>query len=136
VERSVTELELRNAKQARLNSILLPLIGSKVNDNQKEEKGKEEKGKEAKAEEAAVETLQKAVRVAKAKVVEKEKGTKGYVSISTMEMDIADLGQTAISVTTSRLRHLWDQQEMVVVLRKIRRIRKGRNCTLQPWWLS
>ena len=37
----VTELELRNAKQARLNSILLPLIGSKVNVNQKEEKGKD-----------------------------------------------------------------------------------------------
>ena len=136
----VTELELRNAKQARLNSILLPLIGSKVNVNQKEEKGKEEKGKEEKAEEAAEDKLQKAAKEAKVKVVEKGKETKGFVSTSTMEMDIADVGQTAISVTTSsqrhRQQHPWDQQTKEVAQSQTRRRRKGRKCTRQPWWLS
>ena len=97
---------------------------------------KEGKGKEEKAEEAAVETLQKAEKVAKAKAVERAKETKEYVSTSTMEMAIADLGQTAISVTTSRLLHFWDQQAMEEVLSQIKGRRKGRKCTLQPWWLS
>ena len=130
----VTELELRNAKQARLNSILLPLIGSKVNVNQKEEKGKEEKGKEEKAEEAAEDKLQKAAKEAKVKVVEKGKETKGFVSTSTMEMDIADMGQTAISVTTNSQRHSWDQQIMEMAQSQTRRRR--RKGTRQPWWLS
>ena len=125
----VTELELRNAKQARLNSILLPLIGSKVNVNQKEEKGKEEK-----AEEAAEDKLQKAAKEAKVKVVEKGKETKGFVSTSTMEMDIADMGQTAISVTTNSQRHSWDQQIMEMAQSQTRRRR--RKGTRQPWWLS
>ena len=136
VERSVTELELRNAKQERPNSILLPLIGSKVNVNRKEEKGKEEKEKGEKAEEAAEDTLQKVVKAAKAKAVEKGKETKGYVSTSTTEMGIAGSGQTAISVTTSSQRYSWDQQTKEVAQSQTRRRRKGRKCTRQPWWLS
>ena len=99
-------------------------------------KGKGGKGKGGKAEEAAEDTLQKVVKAAKAKAVEKGRETKGYVSTSTTEMGIAGSGQTAISVTTSSQRYSWDQQTKEVAQSQTRRRRKGRKCTRQPWWPS